>query len=51
MLNLIFYDFFSDSNYEYDNSDKFGAFYHLDSVKNMYLDPSIYASQGSTDIL
>lgn len=45
-----FHDFFSDSNYEYDNSISVGAFYHLDWVKNMYLDPSISVSQGSTDI-
>ena len=45
-----FHDFFSDSNYEYDNSISVGAFYHLDWVNNMYLDPSISVSQGSTDI-
>ena len=45
-----FHDLFSDSNYIYNNSISFGAFYHLDWVKNMYLDPSIRVSQGSNDI-
>ena len=45
-----FHDFFSDSNYRYNNSLSLGAFYRLDWVKNMYLDPSILISQRSSDI-
>ena len=46
---LNFHNLFSDLNSNHDTSISIGAFYHLDWMKNYYIDPSVRISHGTND--